>query len=361
VRLLRGMLLRQFAPIFLVALAFFILLLQLMDIFVSIWRYVAHDVPALEVARIALLYLPKCISFALPVSFLFAISYTLGLLYAGNELFAIFGSGVSLHRLVLPFITLGLLISVGSFYFEDAVVIPAFKTKNDAFAKAVKQVTSLSQQRVTVTSPDQRVVYTADYYNDAEQKLQGITIVVRDAGMNLANRIDAMSADWRGTRWVLSGCRIFTWDASTGLLSDETRATWDSPLLSEPPETFRRLASSVDQMRRADAQRYVGLLRKAGLTDFYREALTDYYRKYSFALTPFIVAFIASSLGSTFRRNILLMSLLSSLVISVGFYVAQMVASILAKNGLINPLTGAWTPFALFLLLGFMLFRTART
>ncbi len=355
------MLLRQFGPIFLVALAFFVLLLQLMDIFGNIWRYFAHDVPALEVARIALLYVPKCISFALPVSFLFAVSYTLGLFYAGNELFAIFGSGVSLHRLVVPFIALGALISVGAFFFEDAVVIPTYKMKNNEFALAVKQVTQLSQQSVTVTSPDQRVVYTAEYYNDPQQRLTGVTIVIRDARMGLVSRIDAKSAEWRGTRWVLSGCRIFTWDPQTRLLSDRTVDTWDSPELSEPPETFRRLAASVEEMRRADAERYVALLRRAGLTEFYRNALTDYYRKFSFALTPFIVAFIASSLGSTFRKNILLMSLLSSLVLSVVFYVAQMVTSILARNGLINPLTGAWTPFALFLLIGFVLFRTART
>jgi lipopolysaccharide export system permease protein len=95
--------------------------------------------------------------------------------------------------------------------------------------------------------------------------------------------------------------------------------------------------------------------------DTWRAALTDYYRKYSFAGTLFIVALIAGSLGSTFRKNILLMSLLASLVISVAFYVAQMVTAILAKSGLINPFTGAWAPFALFLLVGFMLFRTART
>jgi lipopolysaccharide export system permease protein len=101
------------------------------------------------------------------------------------------------------------------------------------------------------------------------------------------------------------------------------------------------------------------MIRRAGLP--YREALTDFYRKYSFAFTPLIVAFIASSLGSAFKKNILLMSLLSALIISVVFYVAQMVSAILSKNGVIPPFAGAWTPFSLFLVLGFMLFRTART
>ncbi|MGA2977474.1 MAG: LptF/LptG family permease [Spirochaetia bacterium] len=358
-RRLRRMLLGQFLPIFIVALVFFVLLLQLIDIFGNIWRYFAHDVSAREVAWIALLYVPKCIAFALPVSFLFAISYTLGLFYANNELFAIFCSGVSLYRLVLPFIALGVLLSVGGFFFEDAIVIPTYQQKNQTFELAVKQVTSLSQSNVIVTSPDQRVVYVADYYNDAQQRLTGVTVVMRDAQMTLLYRIDAGWAEWKETRWILQSCRVFAWDPQTQLLSDSRQDSYDSPLLSEPPDTFRRLAASVDEMNRAESERYVDMVRKAGLDN--RAVLTDYYRKFSFACTPFIVAFIASSLGGAFKKNILLMSLLSALVISVGFYVAQMVTAILSKNGLIQPLTGAWAPFALFLVLGFMLFRTART
>ncbi len=358
-KLLRGMLLKQFLPILLVALLFFVLLLQLIDVFGSIWRYFAHNVGVREVSWIALLYLPKCISFALPVSFLFAISYTLGISYANNELFAIFGSGISLHRLVVPFLALGVILSVGAFFFDDQIVIPTFQMKNDAYAQAVKQVTSLSQSNVTVTSPDQRVVYIADYYNDAQKRLTTVTVVVRDAKMNFYSRADAQWAEWVVNRWVLHACTTFTWDPAARLLSSETRDTYDSPLLSEPPDTFRKLARSIAEMNRSESQRYVALIRKAGLP--YREVLTDYYRKYSFAFTPLIVALIASSLGSTFRKNILLMSLLSALVISVAFYVSQMVSAILSKNGFIPPLAGAWSPFTVFLSLGFLLFRAART
>jgi lipopolysaccharide export system permease protein len=358
-RILRRMLLRQFVPIFLGAIVFFVLLLQLMDIFGNIWRYFSHDVPFREVAKIALLYTPKCISFAIPVSFLFAVSYTLGLFYANNELFAIFGSGVSLYRLVVPFLAIGVLLSAGGFWFSDSVVIWTYQQKNQEFAAAVKQQVTLSQGKVTVTSPDQRVVYVADYYNDAQTRLTQVTVIVRDAQMNLVSRIDAGWAEWVGTRWILHECRGYFWDQGTKMLTDEQQSQYDSPLYSEPPDTFRKLSQSVDEMTRAQSERYVAMIRRAGLS--YREALSDYYRKFSFACTPFIVAFIASSLGGAFKKNILLMSLLSSLVISVVYYVAQMIMGILAKNGVVPPLFGAWAPFALFLVLGIMLFRTART
>ena len=358
---LRRMLLGQFIPIFSVALVFFVLLLQLIDIFGNIWRYFAHDVGIREVVWIALLYMPKCISFALPVSFLFGISYTLGLFYANNELFAIFGSGIALHRLVVPFLVIGVLISIGGFFFEDAVVIPSFQLKNQTYAQAVKQVTTLSQNNVVVTSPDQRVVYYADYYNDAQKRLTGVTVVVRDDTMQLASRIDAQWADWKDTRWVLQKCRVFTWNPSTRLMSDAQSESYESPDLSEPPDAFRKPSQNVEEMSRDESMRYVALIRRAGAVEPYRQALTDYYKKFSFACTPLIVAFIASSLGSAFKKNILLMSLLSALVISVGFYVSEMVTGILSKNGVIPPLAGAWAPFTLFLILGFMLFRTART
>ena len=112
-------------------------------------------------------------------------------------------------------------------------------------------------------------------------------------------------------------------------------------------------------MNTAESRRYVALIRRAGLP--FREALTDYYRKFSFACTPLIVAFIASSLGSTFKKNILLMSL------SRG---ARDIGRVLRgadghgdpfEERLHSPFAGAWSPFTLFLVLGFMLFRTART
>jgi lipopolysaccharide export system permease protein len=359
VSILHRMLLRTFVPLFLVAMLFFVLLLQLIDVFGSVWRYFAHDVSILEIGRIALLYMPKCLAFSLPVAFLFAIANTLGVLYARNELFAIFGSGVSLVQLVSPFLLLGVLLSVGGFFFEDAVVIPSFKQKNERYALAVKLVTSLSQSNVTVTSPDQRVVYQADYFNDAQKRLMGLTVVLRGEDMRFTSRVDAASADWTDDRWTLRDCRIFTWEPSSGLLSEEKAPAWQSPLVAEPPGTFRKLSRSVEEMSASESRVYVAAIRRAGLP--FRAALTSYYRKFSFACTPLIVALIASSLGSTFRRNILLMSLLSALVISVGYYVAQMVTAILSKNGYIPPLAGAWMPFTLFLVLGFMLFRSART
>ncbi len=358
-RRLDRMLLGQFLPVLAMAVLFFVLLFQLIDIFGAIWRYIPANVSLAAIGWIALLYVPRCVSWSLPVAFLFAISYTLGMMYARGELVAVLGAGVGLRRLVAPFLLLGVVLSVGSFYFENEVVIPTYRMKNDAYAAAVRQATTLSQPNVTVTSPDQRVIYQADYFNDAQRRLTALTVIVRGPDLAFERRVDAEWAEWAGDHWVLHGCRTFAWDAGAGALHDESAPVIDEPGLAEPPDAFRRPTRSVTEMSWREAEDYVALLRRSGYG--FREQLTDLYRKMSFAATPLVVALIAASLGSTFRRNVLLMSLLASLSLSVLFYVGQMVTAILSKNGVLPPLAGAWIPFALFLLLGSMLFRTART
>jgi lipopolysaccharide export system permease protein len=87
-------LVKLFFPIFFIALALVILLVALIDIFANLTRYLAHEVSVLDVFRVTLFYLPKSFSYALPVSLIFATAYTLGELYAKNELTSIFAAGI---------------------------------------------------------------------------------------------------------------------------------------------------------------------------------------------------------------------------------------------------------------------------
>jgi lipopolysaccharide export system permease protein len=125
------------------------------------------------------------------------------------------------------------------------------------------------------------------------------------------------------------------------------------------PGAFRRVGRDIDQMRLAEAQEWIESQRTAGLP--YREDLTKYHERYSFALTPFIVVLIATAVGGRFRKNILLMSLLVSLSVSVVYYVTQMVSGLLAYSGRISPILGAWSGVLLFVLIGLALLRLSRT
>jgi lipopolysaccharide export system permease protein len=352
------MLLAYFARVFAVFLLMFVLVFELMDVFSNLWRYVSQEVSLLDIGRVALLYLPKCVSYALPVALLFSVAYSLGAYYMNNELVSIFLSGISLVRFVTPLLVLAAVVSVASFVFEDAVVIGTFRAKNELTRLLLKQSVSYSNTNVTITSPDRRFIYQAAYFNDRVQSLSGVTIIERDASSAVATRIEADSAEWNGTRWVLRNCRIFR-RGEDGIVRESNLSVYESETLDEKPSIFRRMADKVEEMRARDAREYVQSLQTAGLP--YQEALSWYHRKFSFAATPFVVVLIAGSVGGLFKRNFLFLSLLAALGIVVGYYVLQLVALTMARNGLLSPITGAWASLALFLGIGAALFRVART
>ncbi len=356
---LHWMITRLFLPIFLLAVLFFVLVLELVDFFGNLWGYLSNDVSLLMIALSVLYYLPKCLSYALPIALLFASSFTLGSLYANNELIAIFGSGVPLARLVMPLLLIGLLMSAFSFVFQEDVVIDTFKHKNELTQEMLQRRVSYSNTNVTVLSGSQRVIYHADFFNDQDQSLSGLIIIERDPDGGFLRRIDARAAQWTGDRWRLSDVRIYSWDKSHAFLVQSHRDSYVDTSLDVDPATFRRTVNSVDEMKVADARAWIQGLKRAGLP--YRADLTDFYNRFAFALTCLIVTFLSTAIGGRLRKNILLMSLLSSLVISVLYYVTQMMAILLAKLGYISPLAGAWGAVILFSFAGLYLFRVARS
>jgi len=357
-RLLSRMVLSQFVPVLLISLLFFVLVLQLVDLFSNLVRYLDLDVPLSEVARAQLLYVPKSVSFALPIAVLFSASYTLGLFYSNNELIAVLASGVPLHRFSLPLIMTGLLLSFGSFVFEETVVIDTFTQKTALTRELLNVNRSFSNTDVTLLGTRNRVVYHADYYNDSTQTLSGLTVLMRSEDGRLTRRINADWAEWRDERWVLHEAVVFERGAD-GVLERRVAGVVERPELTAEPDTFRRRTQEIEEMNLDEARGYIEELRQAGLP--YREALTSFYERFSFALTPLIVTLIASVVGSRFQKNILLMSLLVSLSLSVIYYITGMVSGLLAAAGTIPPWAGAWSGFLLFFLLSMIGFRHART
>ncbi|MBI9108750.1 MAG: LptF/LptG family permease [Spirochaetales bacterium] len=361
VRTIDRMVIRNFIPIFLMAILFFVLILELVDLFANLWRYINNEVTIFQILQVFMFYIPKCINLSLPMSLLFAVSYTLGNFYANNELIAVFGSGISLFRFVTSLLVLGILLSISSFFFEEKVVIETFSMKNELSHQLLRQSDSLNNSNPTVIDRNGMIIYSADFYNDKDITLSNIIVIEKDSQGNLVQSINSEWADWNAERglWEFHRCRRYYFKEETGFYEIDYSDEYSNPLMNTIPFTFRRSVRNVDEMRIGDARAWITSLKKAGLP--YTEALTTYYRRFSFSLTPFIVCLLSSAVGGRFKKNILLMSLLTSLIVSVVFYVMQMIMAIFANIGYISPAAGAWTPFLFFTIAGLFTYRWAHS
>ncbi|MCL2270441.1 MAG: LptF/LptG family permease [Treponema sp.] len=348
-------LIRQFFPIFVVAIGMFAFLLSLIDLFAHLVRYLNYEVPFSQIMKISLYYLPKSLSYALPISLLFASAYTLGDLYARNELTSIFSSGIPFWRFSLPLVFIGIFATVFSFFFDDRVVIPTLSVKNRLSRHFLHQQTAESNSDIVIKAKSGQLIYSVDYYDYTAQILNGISIVEQDSRGDFISLVRSQQATWSGEYWNLVNPIIYYWENGllrSGLLPPTT-------VYREQPDMFRRHAVKAEELSAMQVRLLVDDLKSAGLP--FIEAQADFYHRFSFATVSLIVMILSISMGGKFKKNILLMSLLASLSAAVVFYVMEMITMMMAKLGYIPTLAGAWFPVVIFIIIGLWLLAKAKT
>jgi len=348
-------LLRQFLPIFCIAVSMFVFLLLLIDLFSNLVRYLNNEVPFAMIMKISLYFVPKSFSYSMPISLLFAAAYTLGDLYARNELTTIFSSGIPFWRFSISLILVGLVASVFSFFLDDMFVIPTLKVKNELSRRALRQHVTENNSDIVIKTKNGRLVYSVDYFDHEKLVLNGICIDEMDENGVFVSRIRAPSAEWNETFWEFNNAVIYQYEDNILRIHPMPYNT----SYNEPPDMFRRSAVNVEELSAKQAGFLIKDLRSAGLP--FIEAQANYYHRFSFAATSLIVMILSISMGGRFRKNILLMSLFSSLSVAVIYYIAEMLSMTMAGLKYIPPIVGAWFPVFIFIILGLILLWSAKT
>ena len=124
-------LLRQFIRILIYSIAAFTVIYITVDVFEEIDNFIDHEA---QLGHIALYYvysLPFILTYIIPVSLLLGSVFSMGVMARRNELTALIASGVSLVRVAAPIITVAVLMSIASAWFNDVVVADANQHRDD--------------------------------------------------------------------------------------------------------------------------------------------------------------------------------------------------------------------------------------
>lgn len=350
---------KRFIPIFFGSIGFFSLVLMLVDLLMNLWKFIQNEAAAKEVAYLMLLYLPKTVWYSVPLGILFAVSYTLSDLYAGNELTAVFAGGVSLIRFTAPLLIFSFFMSFALFFFDDLLVVPTYAKKLALQDTLLGEEKTLDNESVVVLSDNSLIIYNAAEYSDEDKSLRNLRLVFRTEKHALDAIISSDFALWNKDEnvWMLQNPVQYEYKDGTLIFGAASRERLAR--LTEPAETFRSSAVSVEQIATKDAKIYIEHLKRVGLP--FNEELSIYYKKFSFPFIVFIVVFLSIGLSGKSRKNVLLISLSLSVGAAVLFYVMQMITMLLAKFGYISGFAGAWSPVIFFVLLSVVLLRYAKT
>jgi lipopolysaccharide export system permease protein len=348
-------LVKHFLPVFFIALSMFVTIVLLIDLFVNLVVYLNYEATFKQIMMVSYYYVPKAVEYSIPVSLLFAVAYSLGDLYARNELTSIITSGVSFWRLGTSLLMIGIIMSAFSFFFDDMIVIPTLKIKNELARVLKHQQNTDTNANVVIKVNDGKRIYAVDYYDYEKLTLNGVSVIETDDDWNYVSQIRAQLASWRDGKWNFVNAVFYRWEGDILRVYPYT----EKIEYTEDPELFRRNAVDPADLRVLDAKYLIDDLKSVGLP--YANAEADYYHRFSFPMTSFIVIILSLSVAGRFRKNITLMSLLVSLGISVVYYVIEMVSMMMAQIGTIPPFAGGWAPVIFFMFIGAVMIRFSKT
>jgi len=350
---------KKIIPLFIGAVFFFALVLNLVDLFMNISTYLQNNCSSKDILTVMLLYVPKTIWYAIPIAILFSTSYALSDMYAANEIQALLASGVSLFKFTAPLLIVSFIISIGLFFFENKIVVHNYEKKILLQNSLLKKNLNENNSNVVVLSDNGKIIYKASNYSENNKKLYDCYFILRDDNKNCQAVIYSYQAMWNPSKniWELENPVQYE-PGDKGFKMVPLSENYLSKF-TESYEIFRKTNVNVQSVTVSDAKLYINHLKKAGLP--YNEDLSEYYKKFAFPFIVFIVVLLSIGLTGKTRKNVLLISLSSCIAASVLFYVTMMVTMIFAKHGYISAFSGAWSPVIIFTIISIVLLRFART
>lgn len=356
-RRLTRYLLSQFLFLFSLSLVFFTISIVLSDLLINLSKLAPLGVSMDQILLLSSLYIPQALSWSLSPSLLFAVSFVLGTFYAHNELVVIFGSGISLRTFTAPLFLIGALASVFLFFWNDRGVIGA-EAQRQELNRTLQGISSRNNTNVALLSDSGKLLYSAAFYNDQTKTLTGVILVWKESDGRFIRRVDADWAEWTENRWLFRKTKTYE-PQPDGSMSYRFDDSWSDPKVADPPESFQRKNVEMNELTFDQALAYVQTLKRGGLPS--AEAETDALQRISFSFSPFVVIWISAAIGGRFRKNILLMSLLVSLLVSASYVILQMIFGLFAKTGAVSPWLGAGAGVLVGASVGLILFIRART
>lgn len=331
-RILTRYTLKSILLVFFISLLIFSLLVMAVETFMHLDSFITGDLGLAEMLRYALSSLSSYIMMLIALSSLFSITYFLSSMSANNELISLYTAGLSKVRILRPIIILSLLMTVFFFFVNESLVLE-WKNYKDVVSQEYFGMSSTFDASNTVLYDEESgyLIY-ADRYSDSNKRLYS-PLLIKSEDENIRERIEADYADYVNDGWHFYNARV-TLVQNNNLESFTEREYLDEDF-NIPDDMFRRQNLQLETMELDYAYEYLNRLKSVNYASW-REGMTDFLRRLASPFGILVLSFIALSLNYTYKKNILLFSIVQSLIIAVVYYVADMVFSIAARQGSIN-------------------------
>ena len=319
---------------------------------------VKNGIPPLIIARLIVFNLPILVPLTLPPGVALASAWAVNRLARDSEITALRMAGISLRRLFLPIILLGVLASAASFLVGDRVVPPAWrefqKTQGQLFAYALQASPTVAANKVfTFQNYAFHIREIRKDPSGRADKLQLFGLVIfqnPDGPDGLATLMTAQSADYDRDVFTLHGAHVVTFGKDGFVAVEAVSQTLKLPL-PVPVQSFAGpVADTADNLSMAELGDQLAALERTGQDT--TVAAFNYYSKLGLPFLCLGFALCAPPLALRFARAGAYMGIFLSIIMVWVAWNTLLLTKILGVAGRMPPMLAAWSPALLFVCLG---------
>lgn len=350
-KMLNRFLLKHFLRILLLSVGAFVGIYLLIDFFEKISDFIDHNASAGDYFSYLINSIPFIFAQILPLAILMTVVLTLGTLGRTNEVTAMRACGVSLWRIVQPFMLLAFALSLLLLALNEFVVPLNAKALNELLEVKLKGKQESSFKRNEIWYRDQERIINIRVADPQQQKLHGVTIFSLDESPKIMQRVEAAEISFVDGAWVAPSSTERSFDATDGdLLQIDTNK--NRPLdLNRLPTDFTLQENRNSALSFRQLLTMVNKLDQEGI-DSTRHRV-DMHNRLAAPFTCLIMAFLGVPFALQRGRNSnIAIGIGLSLGIGVAYFILQSLVTAFGYSGALPPLLTAWTTNILFLMLG---------
>jgi LPS export ABC transporter permease LptG len=352
VKLLDQYVIRNFLQAYVYCIAGFLSIWLIFDVSDNISTFLEGHMSAGRVAEYYVTQLPQILIILLPVALLLALLFSLGRMSRANEIVSMLTAGVSIPRVLLPLMIIGLLTVGASTALNYSIAPHADLQRKAILASAKTRKETQIEGQIFRNRTDSRTWFI-QRFRQGHNSFNNVQILQQDGHDNIVTNYLAARALYRpeSKTWQLESAKVVNYDASGNITKEEILPSLTIDHWSETP--FRLSSANVraEYLSVPELREYLHFN-----SDFPDTLLAPFktHLHYRLALpwTCLVVVFIAAPLGIGFSRRGVLSSVAASiiLVFSMNFLTHLFLA--LGEGFRVSAWTAAWTPNLLFAVIG---------
>jgi len=302
-------------------------------------------------------YIPEMIRLVLPVAIFVACLFLTGQMTDRLEITALKAAGISLYRLIMPYIAFALTATLIISYL-DAFIIPDSNARRIAFEDVYLKGSSKQIDRSKIYRQESaNTIFKINYFNPKEETGYRVEMIHFE-GDSIKKTMDIQQMSWQDStgHWLLKNVEEtkFTQHGLEFQFIDTVDTT-----LNILPRDMARSTSDIYQLTYPEAYNYIQSIRRSGAGGI-EDPQVKFYGRLTYPISVIVVTIIGFALAAVRRKGGRGFYIAAGLTISFLYLAFLKIIEPFGANGAIDPLLATLLPHIFFFIVGIALLIDAK-